>query len=1469
MIKMLLQELQSLLENTTYPEFNLEIIKKTAELLEAEQANLSRSLASSEGNVDYYSPNAAAQLIKKADVLKESIETLTLIQATILCVRDYEKQKLAALTPDDAAKAQKAMDALTHITTSVRLLQRTDIRKKITLIKDIEGHRQDIKKIDKELLATSVSRLKKEELTLRKTDLLAQVKIFDDEVTPLPGYKRLEIRKGNLQVRLDKHKKLAEKIPEGMVDVKKALYLLVARKQAENTIEKHEKKLLTMTGGSDKAALENTVKELKSSLAFSDSADEDANIVAMLTELRLLMKNSVSGYRDIAIKGGELNGFLQDTTAFYWENLYLYRETLSAVNGYLKGATNLSDKGKFIARCVDEALNDMPPKESIVTALAKVDKVDTSLSARAKVYETPKKRATDTGFYQLIATSFIEDLFKKNSGSFFYIPYNSTVYTLDHPAHQDFSDALGNCYGESSMFLQRINGVNPTFNNICPERDLLNFQLDQTRNIAGQQEKFELGAVKKDKDVDLTKSDNNVKWDDIKDILLKEVDSKKNGDLCLIKLGDATVAGHATSVGHVLGLIKMKNPSPYKYVVYDYNFGAVGLTSDEQLKLYVDNLLDHYCAFYSFKLEKQGELSDAGASFISGIGALNAPAPAGDYARANNWNQERLTLLAKYGDKEGLLRVLTAVKKLPTDEQLAVYGALKSNKNLPSLLNTVRVQDMLMVSELLKNEVVLPSKALLEKFKADLAFNQEVLRQHPQALEFVHPDLLPRMFTSGAISATDACRQFKGNFDIVKAAYQFDSSSITYADKKIVKELFAKGVIKVAGMTDILLKYGEQDADLKALLATKEFKALDDGYKWVVCKAFVAQDAMQSLSAGIQSDVETLNGSRKKFKSVFGARPVSEVNATIKSLLTKIHQLETLKPYKNTIDQLQLAHGDAVTNLYTGLILQNKSEYALKTGDFALSEAGARLGKEQWDKLIVAHQTLGDDVFLTATALITSDSWEKADRYLLQQANQLAYKNANYDMAIIKTCFQDAVKLNDKELVKIILSAVSLSDSLELLKLVIPADAKKKIEARVLAAAQVEVMPVTSESIPVEQASARVEILPVSSEGIPMEQASAQVEVLPVGNESILVEQVDTASDLIIEDDLVQPPPLDESMISLMGEPEPEAMDMAAAENIVLEKLAVEVVMRGLDKTAETNARSLYLDSQDWTVANRYLLLLELSTPEMAQEYFENHQACASAQTLAQLKASCEQRLAEITAVAQTPDYGDGMKAAIASCAAVENAADNYLGLAVLKTKLDADFVALSSSEHNPASGQLLPELHANCLQLLKNIESKSLGATDEVSKTYCAQMAARIEKGGVCALVTIQNELQNTYKAVASPQMEDIKLQIKRLENKDARGWFQSEKGTEEKIVKIKAAVCAVPMMDRQALFTDNKQVRDALATNRGVVSRAHLKNGEIDESRAAKSFTDLSKKFKNDHKEITKAEKNERPVSSLSPLK
>lgn len=813
-------------------QFNLK--KEILDLIHSDLTHLSRNdptfFEGREGYVDFYSPYAETQIKNKQELLEKYIDKLIMIKACCICVQQ-KKIQLSDINGQkekysDKASIKKELQDLIQGDFS-KLSARQDIQKQIKRIKKINAFQQQFKKID------SASPI---EGNVKKQKRMQQIiKNFDEHTKYLSSHNQniekqlnsIEKEINNLQINLQKHTKLKNKIPHGMLDVKRAL---------------------------------NIQQELKD-VKFSTSESIDLKFKEMLEDLKNLMASSITGYRELAVLGGDIDAFLHQTTGFYWENLYLYRKTLFAINEYMSEKMNLTIEGKLVVECLKNACEKVPDESVINDALRAVKNVDRELSKRRKCYVKKAGQSEyDIKFYKTEAHGIIIHLLNNSDNPFFFVPYNSNNYALDHPEHTDLAGALGNCYGETQMFLQRINQKKPTFNNICPQLDLINYQLDQSRKAGpldttigvidtsiyglirlsidpNEMDKDKLKLLLNDKpayvlfgtviyfvddklqiisEVETLSYRNNealtqlfpknmnklktttvkdrneikkliehsanvpkVKWETIKHLLTQEADSKKHGDVCWIKLSGATNS-EGTEFAHVLGFIKMKEATPYKYIVYDYGLGPMGFSTEEQLQLYFKTVLENYYSFSKCTIKKVAEVSDEGQQFINGSTGVQPlkKAEINTSTVRKYWNKQRLLLLIKYGNNEINFLLDNILLLKSNDAKKEIYHALLAS----DAINFAQLFSQCI--SFAKKGNTEPLEMILKSDNLNYSINKIGLELSPNI-----SDLIISMMKNGTISADLACKIFSDNIPIVLAAFESDNNSLQFADVSTVLTL--------------------------------------------------------------------------------------------------------------------------------------------------------------------------------------------------------------------------------------------------------------------------------------------------------------------------------------------------------------------------------------------------------------------------------------------------------------------------------------------------------------------------------------------------------------------------------------------------------------------------------------------------------------------------------------------------------
>lgn len=812
-------------------------------------------LDGAEGAVDYYSIHAKTQMENKEKLLEKYLYQLMLIQDAFIYIQP-KKEKIRTLESND-----------------------NPIKRKINnLIQNVNANHQELKKVaNKEDLTDE----EKNAYNESKEELENKISRIDDELTGLlvdesmvTQYNAIKMEMNTIQISLDKHRRLKEKIPDGMLDVKRALSIEQELRFTQQTIEMKIKRLNDLTEESKKNDLRNEIAALQEKekalpyIAYSDLKEVDVKIKDMLNDLIWLMTSSIKGYQKVAVSGGDLDAYLHQTTGFYWETLYLYRKTVCAIDDYIQNHKHdLTAEGKLVAECLRCAVSKIPDETAIKDALEQVKRVDENPDNRADEYDTCVA-SQDVRFYKKEAIELVDTLFEeKNDAPFFFIPYHSGNYVLDHPARTDLAGALGNCYGETQMFLQRINQDKPAFNNICPQTDLVNFQLNQSRqsgqlsihlgtfnaqsygliNLSTnpeQMSKEELSVLlngkptyalfgskiyyidsdlnvlvfnetirtrlkeafpqcldqQSDAPLDALKKIKNltghvqeksmVTWDNVKDILTGSVDSTKHGDICSIKLSGARVDHHDKEVSHVIAFIKMKNPTPYKYIVYDYGLGTMGFVNDEQLQDYFKKTLEHYILFSQLVVKKIDEVSDACQAFVNGPGQAGIqPLKKGGILTTFDrkyWTKTRLLFLIKYsnGSMEDIKFIFEKVALLTNDKDV-VYNAIFEKKEFDfNQLFQMSISFAVKGNADSLNKILEKPNCIEDKCQGFL----NELRRKPEGLKKI-----VTLVSDGKIPAKSACKVFCTHEAIVLAAFKKDPTSIQFADVGVAIDLICSG----------------------------------------------------------------------------------------------------------------------------------------------------------------------------------------------------------------------------------------------------------------------------------------------------------------------------------------------------------------------------------------------------------------------------------------------------------------------------------------------------------------------------------------------------------------------------------------------------------------------------------------------------------------------------------------------------
>lgn len=366
----------------------------------------------------------------------------------------------------------------------------------------------------------------------------------------------------NLESKNKKLDQLQTDIPEGMLDVKRALY----------------------------AAINNPL---------STSVDEEIAIQKNLANLKKFMSDLNEQYTTIIKKGGVLDAVLIDTTTLYWTKLREYSKTLKHSVIHLNTCVKLTPAGQLALRCFKNSLPNIPSEKIVTNALNQLKKA-------SKGQVSTKTVLKKIGFYTTSSKEACEYLSRLGK-LFFHIPHSERMYHFDYDPTSDLGGTGGNCFGESITFIHSL--TIGKVNRICPDAGLLNFQIDQTRELKFRKKTLGEGETA----VSPRSKYKSLQWVDIKNMLL-ENPNFNTGDMCgiIFSMNEYTKSKKGFITGHIAVVAKLDtNLSPYKYLVFEKELGAFGVTDDESLAYLMSQQIMPYYEFMNYSKLKLVKYADA------------------------------------------------------------------------------------------------------------------------------------------------------------------------------------------------------------------------------------------------------------------------------------------------------------------------------------------------------------------------------------------------------------------------------------------------------------------------------------------------------------------------------------------------------------------------------------------------------------------------------------------------------------------------------------------------------------------------------------------------------------------------------------------------------------------------------------------------------------------------------------------
>ncbi|WP_035887481.1 hypothetical protein, partial [Legionella norrlandica] len=180
--------------------------------------------------------------------------------------------------------------------------------------------------------------------------------------------------------------------------------------------------------------------------------------------------------------------------------------------------------------------------------------------------------------------------------------------------------------------------------------------------------------------------------------------------------------------------------------------------------------------------------------------------------------------------------------------------------------------------------------------------------------------------------------------------------------------------------------------------------------------------------------------------------------------------------------------------------------------------------------------------------------------------------------------------------------------------------------------------------------------------------------------------------------------------------------------------------------------------------------------------------------------------------------------------------------------KAEPYFTRIQSGE---AYEGIKTDFSKECKKLLQSLKDSAWGINDLYLNEFINEKSDLLENYSDLLAYSnyekLYQEIQTVYDVMNSPEMKAVKQEVERFE-RNAQNLFSI--GNQKKANLIKQAVFNVPLLERMHVFSNTEnpliqKVREALAFNRGIISRTPVHHGEINESKAATSFHNVKSKL------------------------
>ena len=364
-----------------------------------------------------------------------------------------------------------------------------------------------------------------------------------------------------------------EIIPQGMLDIKRILYL-------------------------------------KESSDLSFNHIENNKLLELIKEIHQAMIGFNKNYTILIKKGApEVDDYFKSLTIFYWQSIEKHQKGLLKLKELFGSCNQLTKCGLLAIKCVNNAIRQFP-KDNIKIKLRAISQTNKSIS---------DKLSKNNNFLSKAGVSLCKYL-SSTDRPFFYVPSSADCYHIDYNPNDDFANTGGNCFGEFNSFLQYIK--KGSLKLFCPETNIINYQLDQSRSFSFG--KKTLGQS--ETNIHHGSKHQHVQWNDVRNLFINNPKFEV-GSICGMhfSMNPTTKSNRSFTAGHIAAIAKLdQTKSPYKYLVFEKDFGIFGISRDEDLGKVFQTISDLYRGmnYGILKLVKYGNVTKQTYDLVGSIAPL-------------------------------------------------------------------------------------------------------------------------------------------------------------------------------------------------------------------------------------------------------------------------------------------------------------------------------------------------------------------------------------------------------------------------------------------------------------------------------------------------------------------------------------------------------------------------------------------------------------------------------------------------------------------------------------------------------------------------------------------------------------------------------------------------------------------------------------------------------------------------------